>query len=391
MGTTLAINPGSSSKKYALYRDGALVEEFVFESANVGFEACTMRRGEQQTCEALTPEQFADAFSRVAAETKAYCEREKVAVDTIAIRVVAPGTAFQKHSVVDDAYLALLKEREAQAPLHIPSIIHEIKNARIAFPKVRIVAASDSAFHASLPPVAREFSIARSDAAECDIHRFGYHGLSVSSVINRLHPVIGQEFDRVIVCHIGSGVSVTAVKQGVSVDTTMGYSPVSGVPMGTRASDLDADALITLMRIKNMKISEATVYLNNHGGLFGLAGDSDIRHLLARRAARDEAAVVALSLFTYQLQKAIAASTVALGGVDALIFTGTAGFRSAELRTLIAGPLAYLGIVLDQDKNDVLVGKEGLVSAHTAPVKSVVIRTDEMREIARVAEQRTLS
>jgi len=390
MGTTLAINPGSSSKKYALYRDGAMALELVFESATDGFESCTTRRGEQQSCESLTREQFDAAFLHVVKACKEYCEREKVAVDTIAVRVVAPGTAFQKHSVVDDAYLALLKERESLAPLHIPAIIEEIKSARAAFPKVRIVAASDSAFHATLPPVAREFSIARVDATECDIHRFGYHGLSVSSVMNRLHPVIGQEFERVVVCHIGSGVSVTAVKRGVSVDTTMGYSPVSGVPMSTRASDLSADALLHLMRERNMKVSEATVYLNNHGGLFGLAGDSDIRHLLARRAQRDETAVTALSLFAYHIQKAIVAATVSLQGIDALIFTGTAGFRSAELRSLIAAQLAYLGIQIDTDKNDLHVGKEGVIGDHAAPVKVVVVRTDEMREISRVAEQRTL-
>jgi acetate kinase len=390
MGTTLTVNPGSSSKKYALYRDGVMVRELVFESANIGFESCTVKRGSQQTCAPITGPEFDNAFAIVAKECQDFCAAEGGVVDTIGIRIVAPGTAFQKNTVVDEAYLVLLREKEQLAPLHIPAVLREISESKKYFPKTRIIAASDSAFHSSLPFMAREFSLDRVDADTFDIRRFGYHGLSVASIVNRVHAVVGQDYERMVVCHIGSGVSVTAVKRGVSVETSMGYSPVSGIPMSCRASDLGADALLQLMREKKMKPSEATVYLNRHGGLSGVAGDSDIRHLLDRRSKGEAVATQTLDLFAYHIQKAVAASTVSLGGIDALIFTGTAGFRSAELRTLVTKNLQYLGVVIDEEKNDVLVGKEGAISNHTTPVKVVVMRTDEMREIARVAEQLNL-
>lgn len=387
MGITLTINPGSSSKKYALYRDGIMVREFVFENANAGFESCVVKRGTQQTCLSITPAEFENSFAIVAKECIDFCHSEGGGIDTVGIRIVSPGTAFQRHTVVDEAYLALLRDKEQLAPLHIPSVLREIAETKKYFPTTRIIAASDSAFHASLPFVAREMSIDRIDADVLDVRRFGYHGLSVASIVNRVHAVIGQDPKRMIVCHVGSGVSVTAVKNGVSVETSMGYSPVSGIPMSTRASDLGADALLHIIREKKLKPSEAAVYLNRQGGLSGLAGDSDIRHLLDRRAKGELIATQTLDLFAYHIQKAIAASTVSLSGIDALVFTGTAGFRSSELRLILAKNLSYLGIVIDGEKNDVLVGKEGTISDHTAAVKVVVMRTDEMREIARVTEQ----
>jgi acetate kinase len=161
--------------------------------------------------------------------------------------------------------------------------------------------------------------------------------------------------------------------------------------MGSRASDLDPGALLEIMRVKNMRPSEANVYLHTCGGLSGIAGDGDIRRLLDRRSHGDENADKALNLFRYRIQTAIMAATVPLGGLDTLVFTGTAGFRSAELRLLIAKDLAFFGIRIDDTRNDVLVGKEGVISAHSEEIKVVVMRTDEMREMARVADQLDLA
>jgi acetate kinase len=391
MGTTLVVNPGSSSKKYALYKEGHAILELSFESSDAGYEVCTQKQSTRQLCESITQADFQIAFARVAATVKQYLDAEKITLDSISVRVVAPGTVFQRHTVIDDAYAALLRSKELSAPLHIPNILKEIQSCHEHFAGVRIIAASDSAFHASLPFVAREFSLQREDALGLDIHRFGFHGLSVASVANRVHSVTGKESERLVICHIGNGVSVTAVKKGKSVDTTMGYSPVSGIPMGSRASDLDPGALLEIMRVKNMRPSEANVYLHTCGGLSGIAGDGDIRRLLDRRSHGDENADKALNLFRYRIQTAIMAATVPLGGLDTLVFTGTAGFRSAELRLLIAKDLAFFGIRIDDTRNDVLVGKEGVISAHSEEIKVVVMRTDEMREMARVADQLDLA
>lgn len=387
MGATLVINPGSSSKKYALYKNGQVLLELSFEGGNSGYEVCTEREGTRQVCESITHADFQIAFARVSAAIKEYLDREGDTLTAISVRMVAPGTVFQRHTVIDDDFLTLLRNKELTAPLHIPIMLKEIESAKQHFPKVPLIAASDSAFHATLPFVAREFSLQREDALALDIHRFGYHGLSIASVVNRVHAVSGKEPEKLIVCHIGNGVSVTAVKNGKSVETTMGYSPISGVPMGSRASDLDAGALLELMRVKNMRPSEAMVYLHTSGGLMGVAGDSDIRRLLDRRAHGDETAKKGLELFAYRIQKAIAAATVSLGGIDTLVLTGTAGFRSAEVRSLIVNGLGYLGVHIDDARNDMLVGKEGAVSKQSEPVKVLVMRTDEMREMARIADQ----
>jgi acetate kinase len=189
-----------------------------------------------------------------------------------------------------------------------------------------------------------------------------------------------------VVCHIGGGVSVNAVKDGVSVDSTMGYSPSSGLPMGSRAGDIDPGGLLQLMRSKNLKPSETEMYINTKGGLFGLSELSDIRHLLDRKSKGDAVATQTLGHFVYHIQKAIAASVVPLGGLDMLVLTGTASVRSGELRSMILGDLEYLGISIDNDKNDLLVGQDGVFSTQKSKVKTVVIRTDEMGEMAQVVD-----
>ncbi|MCA9354815.1 MAG: acetate/propionate family kinase [Candidatus Kaiserbacteria bacterium] len=389
MGTTLVVNPGSSSRKYALYRDGAPVIELRFEQTNTGFEMCSQISGTQQVCESVKETDFSDAFARVAEAVNGYLMRESVGkrLDSVAVRVVAPGTFFQRHAILDDVYHSKLKRRESAAPLHIPVLLREIKAIQKYFPEVRIIAASDSAFHSDMPPQAREYSIAVADANEFDIHRFGYHGLSVSSIVRRIHPLIGIDPERMIVCHIGNGTSVTAVKNGTSVETTMGFAPSTGVPMGSRAGDVDNAALLELMRVKNLRPREAEMYINNSGGLAGLSGESDIRRLLDLRSQNDATATHTLNTFAYHLQKAIAAQTVALGGLDVLVLTATASVRSSELRSIILSGLTHLGVHVSKDRNDLLVGKDGVVSVRNSAVKVVVMRTDEMGEMAQVAAQ----
>jgi acetate kinase len=387
MKTTLVINPGSSTRKYALYASGRPTLEFSFESTDSGFEMCSQKMGTQQICEAVSQTSFEVAFAKVAKEVKRYLDEHKSTLDIIAVQIVAPGSQFQKHSIVDDVFISLLKSKEISVPLHIPAVVKEIEQAREHFKDAKIIAVSDSAFHTTLTPVAREYSLARADAEAYDIHRFGYNGLSVQSIVNRIHAIIGRDPARIVVCHIGDGVSVTAVKDGKSVETTMGFAPVSGLPMGSRAGDLDPSCLLELMRLRNMSSYDASLYVHKSGGLAGLGGDGDIRRLLDRRSHGDERAKFALEFFAYHIQKAVAAATVPLAGIDALVLTGTASLRSSELRTLVVSGLKHFGIDIEQDRNNLLVGKEGVISVQQSMVKVLVIRTDEMGEIARIAEQ----
>lgn len=392
MATTLVINPGSSSRKYALYRNGLSVLEFRFEDTNSGFEMCSQTSGVQQICEPIAKNDFTDAFDRVANGIEAYLFREShdKKVDNVVIRVVAPGTFFQRHTIIDELYVTELKKRASTAPLHVPIILREVESAMKHFKLSKIIAASDSAFHSEMPPRAREYSATREDLNQFDIHRFGYHGLSVASVVRRIHALIGQEPERMIVCHIGSGTSVTAVKNGKSVETTMGFSPSTGLPMGSRGGDIDSAALLELMKVKHWRPADAEMYINTNGGLAGMAKESDIRRLLDRRAQNDAVATHALDVFAYHIQKAIAAQTVALGGLDVIVLTATAAIRSAELRSLIVQGLPHFGVQISKDRNDLLVGKEGVISVRNSVVKVVVMRTDEMGEMSQIADRMSL-
>jgi acetate kinase len=163
---------------------------------------------------------------------------------------VAPGTYFQQHRLIDESYLAKLRDLSQVAPLHVPHLIAEIEATLQILPKATLVGISDSAFHASMPRVSRNYSLPGEDAEKFDIYHFGYHGLSVASVLKKADELNKSPLSRVIVCHIGSGVSVTAVKDGKSIDTTMGYAPGSGLLMGTRAGDLPTGALLSLNATK---------------------------------------------------------------------------------------------------------------------------------------------
>jgi acetate kinase len=388
MGTTLVVNPGGSSKKYALYSAGRRVLSVGYEETCAGYEKCTHVQGQQQLCEKVSQDEFINALTYLAETIDKHIFREQLPkLDVVAVRVVAPGSYFQAHRIVDDEYLTRLKDKLSIAPIHVPLVLKEIEKIKQTFMGITIVAASDSEFHKTMPEVARHYSISRDDAEELDIYRFGYHGLSVSSIVNRIHAVMGIDPERLVVCHIGSGVSVTGVKHGQSQETTMGFTQTSGLPMSSRAGDLDATALLYVMSRRNFNVREAELYLDTMGGLVGLGHDADIRRLLDRKAQLDEAATVALDKFSYSIKQAIASTTVALGGMDALVLTATASERSYALRSMILADLEYLGVKINEERNSLLVGKEGVISARNSPVKVLVMKTDEMGEMAAVASK----
>jgi acetate kinase len=386
MGKTLIVNPGSSSKKYALFEGRRALLSMRFERTEEGFAACTAHAGEKQTCEALPREGFEDALARFLEAAIA----EKViadarGIDAVCIRVVAPGTFFQKHRRIDDAFVRALQEKEKSAPLHIPPLLYELSLLRRALPHARFVAASDSAFHAGMPEHARAYSIPPADTASLDLYRFGYHGISIASVVRKM-PRILKDARRVILCHIGSGVSVTALLDGASIDTSMGYAPGSGLIMGSRAGDVDAGALLEIMRAQSLRPMEAETYLQSRGGLFALTGNADLRHVLAAYAKKDRKAQEAFTMFAYQLRLRIGAYIAALGGLDALVLTATAAERNPELRALLLRNLGVCGIRLDPERNDACIGRDGIISDKNSPVVVAVIANDEQAEMARIAE-----
>ncbi len=387
MARTLVINPGSSSKKYAVYEEGTVLLSMRFERTGSGYEECVDIGGQRQKCEGISTDSYGEALARVLAELSVLTALGDPTIATVVVRVVVPGTAFQRHAVIDDVYVHRLRECEDLAPLHVPHILREIATVRRILPAAHVIAASDSAFHATLPPSVREYSIPARDAATYDLYHFGYHGLSVASVLARFHAVVGADPQRTVIAHVGSGVSVTGVKEGKSMYTTMGYAPGSGLMMATRAGDIDTGATLALMRKRSWRPLDTETYLSTHGGLLAATGSADLRQVLLQAAQHDSAATVALERYVGGIARAIAAAHVTVGGADTIVFTATVLERSAILREHLMHALAPLGVIYDAERNDRMCSRDGVISAVGSPIKVAVIRTDEMGEMYRVGEE----
>ena len=265
-------------------------------------------------------------------------------------RVVHGGPNLRRHCLVDDAVLRQLEAATVFAPLHNPPALSVIRFAQQHFPQLPQVACFDTAFHASMPDVARTLPIPAA-LRSGGIHRYGFHGLSCESIVRQL----GDDLpDRLIILHLGNGASLTAVKGGQSIDTSMGLTPTGGVIMGTRCGDLDPGVLVYLVREKNFDAARLEALVDHQSGLLGISGiDSDMRRLHEASPSNAEARL-AIQMFCYSIRKQVAAMIAALDGVDLLVFTGGIGEHDAEVRAAICGGLSWLGISLDPARNQSL-------------------------------------
>jgi acetate kinase len=306
-------------------------------------------------------------------------------LDAVAHRVVHGGPRFRDPVVIDDDVHEAIFELEPLAPLHNAPALAGIDAARQALPDVRQVAVFDTAFHATIPAEASTYAIPARWRDDWGIHRYGFHGLSVEWCARRVPEVLGRKVERLVVCHLGGGSSVTAVLNGRSVDTTMGFSPLEGVPMTTRAGSVDPGALIYLMRERGLDAGALDHVLNFDSGLKALAGGTgEMRQLEERLSANDAAAHAAVDVFSHRVAAAVAAMASAAGGIDALAFTAGIGEGSALVRARVCSRLSFLGIELDDSQNaarslDCDVAMEG------SPVRVLVVRAREELVAARAA------
>lgn len=297
-------------------------------------------------------------------------------------RVVHGGTTFTAPVLLDDDVRARLAELTALAPLHQPAALAALDEVRAVLPEVPQVACFDTAFHATLSPQASTYAIPADWRARYGARRYGFHGLSHAYASRRAAELAGGA-ERVVTCHLGSGASLAAVLAGRAVDTTMGFTPLEGLVMATRSGDVDPGLLLWLQTEAGMDARELTDALFHRSGLVALAGTADMRAVVERAARRDEAAALALAVYLHRLRAAIAAMTAALGGLDALVFTGGVGERSAQVRSAAAAGLAYLGVVLDPVSNAEHRGGDTDVTGPGAGVRTFVIAAREDLEIAR--------
>jgi acetate kinase len=388
MSLTLITNPGSSSRKYALYEGDVPRLTVTFERTETGIVRCLEVNKEQPHCseEAASQDNLSDSLPAMLQIARAQgILTDQSAITAVGLRVVAPGAQFARHQVITENFATELAAATSQAPLHVPAVVAELQELRSHLPNATYIAVSDSAFHQSIPKEWRTYSPAA--AREHGIERFGYHGLSVASVAAALPGALGSTPARTVVTHVGSGVSVTALQDGVSVFTTMGYTPASGVMMSSRAADLDPGAVAELLAREKLSGAAAHQYLQTRGGFAGLVGETDLRAILHRGATGDQAAKDAYQHFVRDLQHAIAAATVSLGGVDALIFTATAAERNDTIRADVVAGLDCLGLQLDPERNRALHSRAGIVSAADSSAIIAIIPTNELGMMAKICQE----
>ena len=306
-------------------------------------------------------------------------------IDAVGHRVVHGGETFAHSVRIDGQVLSAMEACVPLAPLHNPANILGVKAcSAVMGPNVPQVAVFDTAFHQTMPPVAYTYALPYEYYQQDKVRRYGFHGTSHKYVTQRAADMLGKPIEslKLISCHLGNGSSVAAVAGGKSVDTSMGFTPLAGVPMGTRSGDLDAGILEYLMNKHGMDIKEMLNVLNKKSGVQGLSGvSSDFRDLCAARDAGNGRAALALDLFNYGVKKYIGAYAAAMGGVDAVIFTAGVGENDAQQRMAIASGLEFMGVKMDPDANSVR-GKEAIISAIDSKVKVLLIPTNEELMIA---------
>ncbi len=309
-------------------------------------------------------------------------------IAAIGHRVVHGGERFSQPTVITAEVLETIKALIPLAPLHNPANLTGIEVAIEIFPQATQVAVFDTAFHQSMPPEAYRYAIPKQLYEEQGVRVYGFHGTSHLYVSNQAIAYLGKGAaeTNLITAHLGNGCSITAVRGGHSIDTSMGFSPLAGLIMGTRSGDIDPAVPYFLGTSLGMSFAEIDKLLNKQSGLLGLTGQNDLRDIEERQAQGDEEAQLALKMYAYRIKKYIGAYMAALGRVDALVFTAGVGEHSDVIRGLVCTGLANLGLILDEAKN--LAGPTGAVTeiqAAASPIKILIIPTNEELEIANQA------
>jgi acetate kinase len=369
----LVVNCGSSSLKAAIveHESGAKLSETLVE--RIGADGVADHGA---ALEQALPKLIADA-------------PEGTVIEAVGHRVVHGGESLTEPTQIDDAVEAKIEELIELAPLHNPANLGGIQAARRLLPDLIHVAVFDTAFHSSLPNRAKRYALPLELADRLGIRRYGFHGTSHRYVAERAAEYLGQptRLLRLITCHLGNGASVAAIEYGRSVETSMGMTPLEGLCMGTRSGDIDAGAVLHILRKENLTIDQVDHLLNRESGLKGLSGVSnDMRDIEERAAAGDERCRLAITVFCHRLRKYIGAYAAMLGGVDAILFTGGIGENSGWIRHRSLQRLEFMGALLDEDVNrDAQTSSEQTVIEINQPhsrVKLLVVATDEQHAIA---------
>ncbi|RPE78929.1 MULTISPECIES: acetate/propionate family kinase [unclassified Frondihabitans] len=393
MSAVLVVNSGSSSFKYQLIElegertlASGLVER-IGEVTGVTKHK-NAKTGDETSNDSIAIPDHAAGF---AAMLKAF-EQHGPSFDehpliAVGHRVVHGGSEFDRATVVTPDVEKAIERLSALAPLHNPANLQGIRAAREAFPDSPQVAVFDTAFHQTLAPAAYTYAIDAALAEKHSIRRYGFHGTSHKFVSQAAADFLGKPLAelKMIVLHIGNGASATAIDGGRSIETSMGLTPLEGLVMGTRSGDVDPAVVFHLHREERLSFEELETMLNKKSGLLGLTGNGDMRDVQDAASRGDEVAEGALAVYRHRIRHYVGAYIAQLGGLDAIVFTAGVGENNALLRRRTLLGLDFLGITIDDDRNELGSRDARYISAEGAPVAVLVVPTDEELEIARQA------
>ncbi|MCD7947660.1 MAG: acetate kinase [Oscillospiraceae bacterium] len=385
----LVINAGSSSLKYQLMQpeDGAILAKGLCERIGIDGSLTHKVPGKEDKEFSIPMPTHAEAINAVLAaltnpEYGVISSMDEI--DAVGHRVVHGGEEFASSVLIDKDVMDALYACVPLAPLHNPANITGIEACRSVIPNVPMVAVFDTAFHQTIPPKAFLYALPYEYYTENHVRRYGFHGTSHFYVSRRAAEMVGRPIEelKIVSCHLGNGSSVTAINGGKSVDTSMGFTPLDGLPMGTRCGAIDPSIVEYLMQVRNMTAEEVNDVMNKKSGVLGISGvSSDFRDLDKAAAEGNERAQLAIDLFCYKVTKRIGSAAAGMGGVDVVIFTAGVGENSADLRAKIVSGLEFIGIAIDPEKNNTR-GKETDISAPGAKVHTLIVPTNEELVIA---------
>ncbi|MFO7612438.1 MAG: acetate kinase [Clostridia bacterium] len=387
----LVINAGSSSLKYQLID---IVEEKLLAKGlceRIGFEDSVHKYAKSDGFSTETTLSLHNHVEAIDAMLRLLTNKELGVIKTmdeikaIGHRVVHGGEAFNQSIIINDNVLDILRQCIDLAPIHNPANIMGIEACRQELPGIPMIAVFDTAFHQTMPPKAFMYALPYELYKKYGIRKYGFHGTSHKFVMKRAACMLGRPAEelKLVSCHLGNGASICAIENGKSVDTSMGFTPLSGLAMGTRSGTIDPALISFIMEKEEMSIEETTAFLNRKSGVLGISGiSSDFRDLLKASGNGNVRAKLAIDVFAYRVKKYVSEYIGVMNGIDAIIFTAGIGENNSLVRKIVTDNMEFFGIKCDSEKNKSDMGVEMDISTEDSPVRILVIPTNEEMEIA---------
>ncbi|MCB9202558.1 MAG: acetate kinase [Flavobacteriales bacterium] len=384
----LIINSGSSSLKYQMIEMPS--EKVLCEglAERIGLnDSKFVYKTENSTVELKTNlENHKDGFSLLAShllDSKVGILKSKDDLQAVGHRVVHGGNTFTKTRIVTPEVKSKIKDLFSLAPLHNPPNLEGIEVCEELFPNAEQVAVFDTTFHQTIPAIAHKYALPKELTEKKNIRVYGFHGISHKYVSEKANKYLGNTKTKLITLHLGNGASVSAIKDGICIDHSMGFSPTTGLVMGTRTGDIDPSVVLHLIKNLNYTPDEVSDILNKKSGMLGMTGFSDFRDIVDKTKEGNQECIEALELYSYRVKKYIGAYSAIMNGLDAIIFTAGAGENNIELREMICNELSYLGIEIDLELNNQRPKKITEIQSKSSKVKILIIPTNEELEIAK--------